>query len=132
MDSAKFFTEFESYCDSIAHADVHMRVLGMEEPRYSMVQNVAGQLGLQWAQEGSGQLSEGGTDPGAFGLYMPLNRRPRLLNGLSLSPDAIVVLHPGPSSVSPATMPIAGLRLEFQPNCLTLPRELQSTNCMIQ
>lgn len=52
-------------------------------------------LSVQWAQEGSGQLSEGATDHSAFGLYVQLNCRPRVLNGMILDPNAIVVLPPG-------------------------------------
>lgn len=95
MNLTRSFADFEPYRDAIVHADVRMRVLGMEQPRYSIVQSVAGGLGLQWAQEGSGQLSEGSTDRGAFGLYMQLNARPRLLNGMPLDPHSIVVLPPG-------------------------------------
>ncbi|TWU04220.1 HTH-type transcriptional activator RhaS [Symmachiella macrocystis] len=95
MNSAKFFTDFEPYYETIAHVDLRMRVLGMDEPRYSILQTTVGQLGVQWAKEGSGQLSEGATDRSAFGLYMQLNSLPRLLNGMILDPNAIVVLPPG-------------------------------------
>ena len=95
MNLRRSFSDFEPYCDAIVHADLSMRVLGMERPRYTIIQSLVGRLGLQWAQEGSGQLSEGSIDPEAFGLYMQLNDRPRLLNGIPLDPHSIVVLPPG-------------------------------------
>ena len=95
MATPRKFTDFEDYCESIVHADLRMRVLGMEFARYSIIQATVGRLGIQWAQEGSGQLSEGATDRSKFGVYLQLNSQPRLVNGMPLDPDAILVLPPG-------------------------------------
>lgn len=95
MSALQRFVDFETYSDTIADADLRMRVLGMEQPHYSLVQAQVGRLGVQWAEEGSGQLSEGATDRSAFGLYVQLDSRPRLLNGLILDPNAVVVFPPG-------------------------------------
>ncbi|HBE69588.1 MAG TPA: hypothetical protein DDW52_15690 [Planctomycetaceae bacterium] len=95
MNLRKSYVDFEPYCDAILHADLRMRVLGMEQARYSIVQSIVGRIGIQWAAEGSGQLSEGSTDRDAFGLYLQLNARPRLLNGMHLCPDSVVVFPPG-------------------------------------
>ena len=89
------FSDFEPYCETIAHVDLRMRVLGFESPRYSITQAAVGRLAVQWAQEGSGQLSEGATDHAAIGLYVQLDPRPRLLNGMVLDPHAVVVFPPG-------------------------------------
>ncbi len=89
------FSDFEPYCDMIANADLRMRVLGLEKAQYSIIQAPVAQLGLQWAQEGSGQLTEGVTDRNAFGFFMHLDPRPMLVNGMSVDPEAIVFFPPG-------------------------------------
>ena len=71
-----------------------MRVLGMERHDYSLIQAQLGRLSVQWADEGSGLLSEGAIDRSSYALFMQLNEHPVLLNGIKLGPNAIAVLPP--------------------------------------
>lgn len=93
--NALHFNEFEPYSEMIADADLRMRVLGFERPQYSIVQAVVADLGMQWASEGSGQLTEGVTDSNALGLFMHVDPRPMRVNGMVVDPDAIVIFPPG-------------------------------------
>ena len=54
-----------------------------------------GQLQIQWACEGCGQLSEGATIRHGIGLYMQLDPRPMRVNSMPIDPDAIVFFPPG-------------------------------------
>ena len=69
----QFFDEFEPYCATIANVDIRMRVLGFETARYSLAQTSVDGLQIQWAQEGSGQLSEKSVLNSLDALYAQLS-----------------------------------------------------------
>ena len=88
------FQEFEAYAAALVHADLHVMLSRLNEPRWEVATQSIGSIDLQFGKEGSGTIAEGAVDQSGQTLFVPLAGL-QIANGRTLHNHSVLLLGPG-------------------------------------
>ncbi len=90
----KKFKEFEAYAQAVVHANLHLMLPRLIEPRWEVATQTIGDINIQFGKEACGIIAEGAVHPGMKTLFVPIAGS-QLANGLPLHNHSVLELDPG-------------------------------------